>query len=48
MNKVFIGILITTGALIFTLFRAVILLFKFRNQKFIKISISKINGLDMY
>ena len=49
MNKVFIGMLITTGALIFTLFRAVIFyhlclsnLNSTRNKYF------KISGLDMY
>lgn len=46
MNKVFIGMLITAGALIFTFFRAVLILL-FRSLKPIKSKFTKTNGLAM-
>ncbi len=48
MNKVFIGMLITAGALIFTLFRAVIINIIFRIQNNINNKYLKINGKDIY
>lgn len=47
VSKVFIGVLITTGALIFTLFRAVYLCL-FRIRRNISNRLTKTNGLAMY